>query len=928
MPSGGSTLSMSFNGTDAFYQTNIAGLWTGVPLTNFILSCDVYMTSLPGFSFPVSLGRNGGGIALLQEGGHWKIIHQGVAASPPGAAVQLNTWTHLDLVRSNGVSYLYLNGALDITFNSTPAPIADFFTIGANELGSGTPGDVEGNFSGNLANGGERVALEAPELNGTNTIHYTVTETTYGNGGRWGRWSDEGGSSLELIDADADPRFASNWADSDSSTNNAWKTIEFTGTVDNGQGTPDRLQVFLQGAGECLVDYIEVLLAGNAANRLANGTFESGTNGWTFQGTHRLSNVDNTGGFSSSKVLHLRATGRGDTGPNKAQTALTSAFTSGQTATIRAKVRWLAGHPEILFRLRGSWLEAFGDTRTTAAFGTPGGANSRAVTNAGPAITDLTHLPMLPAAFAPVTVYARVADSHGVGGVQLRYRLDTSASVTTVAMDPIGAGVYAGRIPGQGAGTLAAFSVVATDALGVQTSFPNDTPSRECLVRWGESLPGGAIGTYRFWFTRTNRTIWETREPQSNETLDSTFVYGDWRVIYNAGVMYSGSPFHTPLNTGPMGVPCDYQLVMPVDDALLGETDIILSPPGSPWGTDLSILDYTMVREQIIWWIARKMGVPSLHRRFVRVFVNGQARTTIFEDTQQPAGEFIRQWFPNDTGGDLFKAQDWLEFPDTGNNFLSDVRATLEKFVTTGGTLPPKRYRWIWASRAVNGSVHDFTNLFTLVETMAIADTNLFTAQTEALIDIESWFRAMAVQRIAGNWDTWGWTFGKNMYAYKPPGERWAMVPWDIDFSFGLNSSATDSDVMSNANGGGQPGDPIATKLRNQPQLQRAYWRAFDDAVHGAMEDTRGVAGGQRGHQRDSLQSPRARHSVRGAAQHEHQHLRSLRLAARWRGLQFPARQRDHESPVPHHRRESLRVWTQLRRRHGGGGGLQRAAGQ
>ncbi len=735
-----------------------------------------------------------------------------------------------------------------VSFNlpsGTTIPADGYLVIAkdANRLRTNHPGlsaaSVVGNFSGNLANDGERVSLLAPELNGTNTIHYVIAETTYAIGGRWGRWSDAGGSSLELIDADADPRFASNWADSDSCTNSAWKTIEFTGTVDNGQGTPDRLQVFLQGAGECLVDDIEVLLAGNAVNRIANGSFESGTNGWTFQGTHRLSTVDNAGGFSGPRALHLRATGRGDTGPNKAQTALTTVFNANQTATIRAKVRWLAGHPEILFRLRGSWLEAYGNTRTTSSFGTPGRANSRAVGNAGPAIADVTHLPVLPAAFAPVTVYARVTDPHGVGSVQLRYRLDPSASVNTVEMESIGAGVYAGRIPGQGSGTLAAFSIAATDALGTQSIFPKDAPAQECLVRWGESLPGGAIGTYRFWFTRTNRTIWETREPQSNETLDTTFVYGDWRVIYNAGVMYSGSPFHTPLNTGPMGVPCDYQLAMPADDAFLGETDIILSPPGSPWGTDLSILDYTMVREQMIWWIARQIGVPSLHRRFVRVFVNGQPRTTIFEDTQQPAGEFIREWFPGETGGDLFKAQDWLEFPDTGNSFLSDIRATLEKFVTTGGALPPKRYRWIWAPRAVNGSVHDFTNLFTLVETMALADTNLFTTQVEALIDIESWFRAMAVQRIAGNWDTWGWTFGKNMYAYKPPGERWAMMPWDIDFSFGLNSSATDADVMINGNGGSQPGDPIATKLRNQPQLQRAYWRAFEDAVNGAMEDSR-----------------------------------------------------------------------------------------
>ncbi len=704
------------------------------------------------------------------------------------------------------------------------------------------PSIVLGNFGGNLADGGERIALEGIETNGTANVHYEVSEMTYGIGGRWGRWSDGGGSSLELIDAEADPRLAPNWADSDSSTNSGWQAIEFTGTIDSGQGTPDRLQLFLQGAGECLVDDIEVLPAGSGANRVANPGFENGTNGWTFQGTHRLSTVDNTGGLTGPKCLHLRAVGRGDTGPNKVQTALTTSFTAGQTATIRAKVRWLSGHPEILLRLRGSWLEAAGRSLATSAFGSPGRANSRAMTNAGPAITDVVPAPALPAAFAPATIYARVDDPQGLGAVELRYRIDPSSTLISVRMEPIGAGIYAGRIPGQVAGTLAAFHLLATDRTGASAVFPSAVPIRECLVRWGETLAPGAVGTYRFWFTQTNQTRWETREPQSNEPLDATFVYGDWRVIYNAGVMYSGSPFHTPLNTGPLGVPCDYQLVMPADDPMLGETDLILSPPGSPWGTDLSILDYTLIREQVIWWMARQLGVPSLHRRFVRVVVNGQVRTTIFEDTQQPAGEFLREWFPGATGGNLLKAQDWLEFPDSGNAFLSDIRATLEKFTTTGGTLPAKRYRWNWAPRAVQGSENDFTNFFTLIETMALADTNLFASQVEGLVDIDGWFRAMAVQRIAGNWDTWGWTFGKNMYAYKPPGKRWAMMPWDIDFSFGLGSSAADADVMSNANGGAQPGDPIATKLRNHPRLQRAYWRAFEDAVNGPMEDSRVAA--------------------------------------------------------------------------------------
>ena len=76
-----------------------------------------------------------------------------------------------------------------------------------------------------------------------------------------------------------------------------------------------------------------------------------------------------------------RATDRGDTA-NRVFSNLSSALASGSTATLRARVKWLRGAPEFLIRLRGSWLEAFGDTRTTTAFGTPGRANSRAAPDA------------------------------------------------------------------------------------------------------------------------------------------------------------------------------------------------------------------------------------------------------------------------------------------------------------------------------------------------------------------------------------------------------------------------------------------------------------------------------------------------------------------------------------------------------------------
>ncbi|MEZ5328862.1 MAG: hypothetical protein R3F19_27770 [Verrucomicrobiales bacterium] len=113
-----------------------------------------------------------------------------------------------------------------------------------------------------------------------------VDEVTYGDGGAWGQWSDGGGSSLELIDARADNRLAANWRDSDESTKSTWTTVEHEGLLDLGKGAADRIQLFLMGKGEAMVDDVQVAWEGRD-NLVANGDFASGAGGWTFQGTHR-----------------------------------------------------------------------------------------------------------------------------------------------------------------------------------------------------------------------------------------------------------------------------------------------------------------------------------------------------------------------------------------------------------------------------------------------------------------------------------------------------------------------------------------------------------------------------------------------------------------------------------------------------------------
>src|SRR5439155_13341521 len=178
----------------------------------------------------------------------------------------------------------------------------------------------------------------------------------------------------------------------------------------------------------------------NGVNVLANSSFETDASGWTAEGTEDRSGLETSGGYNSTKSYHVRAVERGDNQVNRIRAPLSSAVTAGTTATIRAKARWLRGDPEVLFRLRGKWLELFGAMTVPPNLGTPGARNSRYAPNTPPAIHDVVHNPVLPAAGQSAIVTAQIHDPDGVASVLLKYRLDPSATYSSVPMLDNGTG--------------------------------------------------------------------------------------------------------------------------------------------------------------------------------------------------------------------------------------------------------------------------------------------------------------------------------------------------------------------------------------------------------------------------------------------------------------------------------------------------------
>jgi hypothetical protein len=713
--------------------------------------------------------------------------------------------------------------------------------------------NVIGNYDGGLANSGERLALARPDISystnelgqvSTNLVYVVMDEVTYGIGGHWGTWHNEGGSSLELIDPNSDHRMAYNWADSDETAKAPWTTVSATGLMEQGVGTANFIELLTLGEGEYLVDNVEVLGGATSMITPANSTLDAGMGNWNGRGTHVRSQWSATGGVGGTGCLHVRASARGDTMGNRALCTIT--VPSGQV-TLRAQVRWLKGWPEFLLRLHGNHYEAFGRLNIPANLGTPGARNSRAVNNAGPAIAKVVHSPVLPGDNESAVVTARISDMDGLESARLFYRRDPAESTyTSVPMTDSGTGgdlvagdgIYSGTIPGQSAGTMVAFYVQATDERGAITTLPRDASPTglECLVRFGETNLTSSFGTYRQWFTMNNVNTWINRPALSNEKIFGTFIYGNVRVIYNHSAKYSSSPYHQGQHTSPITGSVHYTMDLPPDDQCLGTDNWnkVHAPGNSAFDEN------TNQREQIGYWFARQMGLPWNYRRFVHMFVNGVKKGSaaqIMEDTERGGDDFVDSRFPDDRDGNLYKMQPWFEVDDGTTltlGFANQNWCTLNRYVTgTNNTTHfPPRYRNNWLVRAANGSANDFTPVYGLVEA-ANTPTNGWAAHTAAMeniADMEEWMRIFAVCHAVGDWDHFGTQNSQNMYSYRPQNGKWALMIWDFNILLGNSGSWGPGAELFNVN----DGDPVMNRLyageagvSPNPKFRRMFLRGL-----------------------------------------------------------------------------------------------------
>jgi hypothetical protein len=167
VPSGGSTLSGSFTGTE-IYGAKGKGFFSGFDPENYAFSFDARPTASNSFHIAVTIGSNrdadGGGqnLFVYHAGGTWQVHSNGNGNFNSGLPATLGAWQNVRLERVNGVNTLHVDNVASAAFATLPlgypASFRDAVSIGGNRNNSAA--GYEGGFIGQIDN----VSLTTPPL--------------------------------------------------------------------------------------------------------------------------------------------------------------------------------------------------------------------------------------------------------------------------------------------------------------------------------------------------------------------------------------------------------------------------------------------------------------------------------------------------------------------------------------------------------------------------------------------------------------------------------------------------------------------------------------------------------------------------------------------------------------------------------------------
>jgi len=214
-------------------------------------------------------------------------------------------------------------------------------------------------------------------------------------------------------------------------------------------------------------------------------------------------------------------------------------------------------------------------------------------------------------------------------------------------------------------------------------------------------------------------------------------------------------------------------------------------------------------------------------QEYVRLIINGNNYGN-YEDVQNIEGDYVDMWFPNDNDGYLHKIDDYFEYSADGTGF-----SNLDEGLRSDASHPllKETYRWHFEKRG-HREDDNWQHLFDFAVAMNTSSSSPSYEQAiESVINPQRFTRVLALRHAVGDWDSYGYTRGKNNYLYYAPTEdKWYLLPWDIDFTLGSGDGSNTSLFAM----GGQ--FPEVSQFLNYSKYRQMYLQAFSELVSGPWQ--------------------------------------------------------------------------------------------
>lgn len=640
---------------------------------------------------------------------------------------------------------------------------------------------LTGDYEGRLSGRGERIRLRDADGNIADEVHYQF-------GGDWPDLTRGLGSSLELLHPEMDNALSSAWGASDESSKATFATYEVTSRFQNLRtegAASDYQEMHLALVGDAHIEIQNISLRqnGTGANLITNGTVQSSTgssaDGWLAQGNHGDS-------FVSNGILHLRATGHGDNGANRAEID-TLAVLAGRSYTFRFDARWVYGKPRLIAQ---SWEHSLGAPvliRVPENLGTPGSANSILQSDPLPEIESLVHMPAVPTPGESVRVQVKIGSVDPLASAKVIYRLDdvngTNAWSEVNLFDDgfTGGDLVAGDetftalvSQFQSISNIVQFYVEAETINGAVQTLPRSGADAPGMWVVDDQLVPGDLRSMRFVISAYHRDALDTTQVHpnpkynykyprlSNQAFNMTLVVNESDVYYNGGIRKRGSTLARPHNAKLVRARWE----LPRDRPFRGQTRFV-------YDNDAVTSSRGKDRTSRYWLYL--LGHPVNRSEIIRQVVNADP-LAISEDNEPIGNEFLNRLYEDGSSGGLFRIKEEFWFSDDWTRSLRQADWGYKR------SFNPIRYHTEWNLRS-RESGYDFDALIGFKEQLLFG--NFTEARMAEIVDPILVPLYAAVRGYAGEFDSFTMTNGKNGFFYQRPGDRRFMFfHWDGDSGY------------------------------------------------------------------------------------------------------------------------------------------------